>query len=153
MIYHFNIRVFVTSVKFTAREQTEIEKRGQDVIKDDYNELTYIYWGYHLINFGACCFLMMTTTNWISPDTLTTINENQYTFWIKAITTALIIFVFTGSLLAPVFCNQQYQKVHDVAEEIFDAGHHRSTGNVFFSKKMHRICGHVERIVSLNLLT
>ena len=100
------------------------------MIKDDYNELTYIYWGYHLINFGACCFLMMTTTNWISPDTLTTINENQYTFWIKAITTALIIFVFTGSILAPVFCNQQYQKVHDVAEEIFDAGHHRSTGMI-----------------------
>ena len=125
-----------TLIKFTPREQTEIEKRGQDVIKDDYNELTYIYWGYHLINFGACCFLMMTTTNWISPDTLTTINENQYTFWIKAITTALIIFVFTGSILAPVFCNQQYQKVHDVAEEIFDAGHHRSTGKMSLSNNV-----------------
>ena len=65
------------------------EKRGQDVLKDDRRKLSYTYWGYHLIHFGACCYLMMVTTNWITPSDIEAISENTYTFWIKSITTLL----------------------------------------------------------------
>jgi len=91
---------------------------GQEVIRDDYHKITYRYWAFHLIYLAAGMFLMMTLTNWVSPsDNIDAVGTNQYTFWIKSITTIIIIVVYIVFLLAPLCCTKtNYQKYMRRAE-------------------------------------
>lgn len=88
-----------------------MDMQGQDVVEDDYERLSYRYWSFHLIYAAASMYLMMTITNWFTP----TANledafksGNSTTFWIKAGTTAVIVIIYIGALMAPLFCPRSW---------------------------------------------
>ena len=88
--------------------------KGQDVLLDDFPELSYSYWGFHLIYACASQYLMMTTTGWLnafrfeSIDDITEDNTSTM-FIIQASTTLTILFVYVVTLITPLFCPKRKQ--------------------------------------------
>jgi len=92
-------------------EMDAMDVRGQDVIEDDYERLSYRYWSFHLIYAAASMYLMMTITNWFTPtDNLEDRFEtsNATTFWIKTATTCVITLIYIMALIAPLFCPRSW---------------------------------------------
>ena len=115
--------------------------KGQMVERDDYYGVTYNYSSFHLIYLSAGMFLMMTLTNWISPsDSITASTVNTYTFWIKSITTIIIILVYLAMLALPICCSkEQYQEYRNKVENVvgLDSDELRQTRR--FTRKMENL--------------
>jgi len=103
--------LFCFCYEWEVPEVAAKDVKGQDVIEDDYPRLSYRYWSFHMIYAAASMYLMMTLTNWFTPsDNLEESFKtgNETTFWIKAGTTAIIVVIYIGALMAPLFCPRNW---------------------------------------------
>lgn len=61
-------------------------------------------WSFFHVMFGlATLYVMMTLTNWYSPNsTLKTLNANEASMWVKVISSWLCLALYTWTLVAPI---------------------------------------------------
>ncbi|KAM7533834.1 hypothetical protein Aperf_G00000109611 [Anoplocephala perfoliata] len=80
----------------------ETAERGQTVWDNEKEGVAYSYSMFHFLMFLATLFVMMSITNWYSPDTRTgLLSANYASFWIKAISSWACASIYIWTLVAP----------------------------------------------------
>lgn len=79
------------------------EQGGQAVWDNEKDGVAYSYAMFHFMMFLATLFVMMSITNWYSPDTRTGIlSANHASFWIKAGNSWACALLYIWTLVAPI---------------------------------------------------
>ncbi|VDN97334.1 unnamed protein product [Rodentolepis nana] len=81
------------------------DQDGQTVWDNEKDSVAYSYAMFHFMMFLATFFVMMSITNWYSPDTRTGIlSANHASFWIKAVSSWVCALIYIWTLVAPLLC-------------------------------------------------
>ncbi|XP_031574137.1 probable serine incorporator [Actinia tenebrosa] len=86
-------------------------EEGTKVTDDEEDEVTYSYSFFNFIFFLASLFIMMTLTNWYSPQgsTLEKFQRNWGSVWVKMICTWLCHVIYLWTIVAPIcFPNRDF---------------------------------------------
>lgn len=70
---------------------------------DEAEKITYNWSFFHFVFALASLYIMMTLTNWYSPNsTLKTLNANSASMWVKIVSSWLCILLYIWSMIAPM---------------------------------------------------
>lgn len=80
------------------------ERKGQVVYDDETESLTYSYTFFHFTMILATFYLMMTITNWYTPDDtkLSKLTSSSAAFWVKISSSWCCMLLYMWTLLVPV---------------------------------------------------
>ncbi|XP_005452254.1 serine incorporator 1 [Oreochromis niloticus] len=100
--------VILAEVGSTA-EQSE-ESTGPRRVEDNERDMVqYSYSFFHFMLFLASLYIMMTLTNWYSPNTDYTITTKWPAVWVKITSSWVCLALYTWTLVAPmVFTNRDF---------------------------------------------
>nr|CDS26221.1 serine incorporator 1 [Hymenolepis microstoma] len=93
-----------TNAAGSGRFSTAAFEQGVQTVWDNEKDgVAYSYAMFHFMMFLATHFVMMSITNWYSPDTRTGIlSANHASFWIKAVSSWFCALLYIWTLVAPV---------------------------------------------------
>uniref|UniRef100_A0A224XPW2 Putative conserved plasma membrane protein n=1 Tax=Panstrongylus lignarius TaxID=156445 RepID=A0A224XPW2_9HEMI len=85
-------------------ETAERAPERQDKVWDNESDGVAYSWSFFHVMFGfATLYVMMTLTNWYSPNSsLDTINSNAASMWVKMISSWACLALYTWTLIAPI---------------------------------------------------
>lgn len=91
-------------VESGSGDKDENKPRIQRVYDDESAAVTYNYSFFHVTFFLASLYIMMTLTNWYSPQDsdFTTLTSNWATVWVKVSSSWACLALYLWTLLAPV---------------------------------------------------
>ncbi|VUZ44279.1 unnamed protein product [Hymenolepis diminuta] len=86
------------------------KRGGQRVWDNERDCVAYSYSMFHFMMLLATLFVMMSITNWYSPDTRTgLLSANHASFWIKAVSSWVCASIYIWTLIAPaLFPNREF---------------------------------------------
>ncbi|XP_045472713.1 probable serine incorporator isoform X2 [Harmonia axyridis] len=89
---------------FNSNTDHNDEEKGNAKVWDNEEEGTAYSWSFFHVMFAlATLYVMMTLTNWYSPNSsLKTLNANSASMWVKVTSSWLCIALYGWSLLAPI---------------------------------------------------
>jgi len=87
-----------------ADKDEEEGYRGQEVYDDESTAVAYNYSFFHFTFFLASLYIMMTLTNWYSPQgaDFTKLNSNWASVWVKMATSWVCVALYVWTLIGPV---------------------------------------------------
>lgn len=78
-------------------------ERGQKVIDNETEQVTYSYSFFHVTMMFACLYIMMTITNWYKPnDNLNELSSSEASFWVKMASSWVCFALYIWTLVAPI---------------------------------------------------
>lgn len=115
-VLYSSLRTASSSSKITMSEHVLVKDSGAGgdggesghtdgtKVWDNEEEAVAYSWSFFHVMFGlATLYVMMTLTNWYSPNsTLQTLNANEASMWVKVISSWLCLALYTWTLVAPI---------------------------------------------------
>uniref|UniRef100_A0A3Q2PZA8 Serine incorporator 1-like n=1 Tax=Fundulus heteroclitus TaxID=8078 RepID=A0A3Q2PZA8_FUNHE len=96
-------------IKESSRSDMSEESLGPRKVDNEQDTVQYSYSFFHFMLFLASLYIMMTLTNWYSPDAEYTITSKWSAVWVKVSSSWLCLALYVWTLVAPIiFTNRDF---------------------------------------------